>query len=517
MSNKNLFKSNPGNVKNADVVNEAGGAAYALSDKAALAQYALTGTFNGTFYATETDQLKRVLELANKCEVEFVAKLAVYARQAGLMKDTPAVLAAVVAGKSPDFLKKIFPLVVNDPKMLRNFVQIMRSGVAGRKSLGSAPKKLIQNFLAGLNDEQLFRADVGNNPSLQDIIKMVHPKAPNAQRNALYGYLLGKDHNVEELLPLARQFEVFKKDMNADMPNVPFQMLTALPLTDDHHKALAKRATWHQVRMNLNSFARHNVFNDKEVVASLAAKLQDANEVRRSRVFPYQLFSTFINIESVVPAPIKLALQNAAEVAMENVPKLEGDVEIALDVSGSMKDPVTGNRGSVTTKMRCVDVASMFAAAILRKNPLARVTPFDTVVKYVELNPLDSIMTNAQKLAACGANGGTDCATVLAKLNAENSKASLVVYVSDNQSWVQSTKTYSGETPMMREWSRFKNRNPNAKLVNIDIAPYGHAQVYEQKDVLHIGGFSDQVFDVIAMFVQGNTDLVKTIDAVNLA
>src|SRR5271167_716297 len=113
MSNKNIFKSNPGNVKDANTVNEAGGKAYVLSDKAALAQYALTGTFHATFYASDNDQLKKVLELANKCDVEFVAKLAVYARQQGLMKDTPAVLAAVVATKSSVLLKKIFPLVIN--------------------------------------------------------------------------------------------------------------------------------------------------------------------------------------------------------------------------------------------------------------------------------------------------------------------------------------------------------------------------------------------------------------------
>ena len=35
-----------------------------------------------------------------------------------------------------------------------------------------------------------------------------------------------------------------------------------------------------------------------------------------------------------------------------------------LDVSGSMGSPVTGHRGhGATTKMRCVDVAALFAAA----------------------------------------------------------------------------------------------------------------------------------------------------------
>jgi 60 kDa SS-A/Ro ribonucleoprotein len=518
MSNNNLFKSNPGNVKDANTVNEAGGKAYSLSDKAALAQYALTGTFHGTFYSTDKDQLKTVLELASKCDVEFVAKLAVYARQEGLMKDTPAVLTAVVANKSPELLKKIFPLTINDPKMLRNFVQVIRSGVVGRKSLGSAPKKLVQNFLSNLSDEQLFCADVGNNPTLADIIKMVHPKAANETRNALYGYLLNKDYNKDILIPLARSFEAFKSDMNADLPRVPFQMLTALPLTSDHWKSLAKRASWNQIRQNLNSFARHEVFNDKEALNVISNKIQDAGEVKRARVFPYQLFSTFINLDETVPMALKIGIQNAGEIAIENVPTIEGNVIIALDVSGSMKDPVTGRRGTATTKMRCVDVASMFAAAIIRKNPLARVIPFDTVVKNVELNPLDTVMTNAAKLAASGANGGTDCGVVLAQLNEQGVKADLIVMISDNQSWVQSSKTHSGETNMMREWSKFHHRNHNAKLVNIDITPYGHTQVYDQECCLNVGGFSDQVFEVVANFAKGGGEglLVKTIDAINL-
>jgi len=63
-----------------------------------LAQYAMTGCFNGTYYTSDKDQLTKTLQLANKVDPKFVAKLAVYARQKGLMKDMPAVLAAVVAG-----------------------------------------------------------------------------------------------------------------------------------------------------------------------------------------------------------------------------------------------------------------------------------------------------------------------------------------------------------------------------------------------------------------------------------
>src|ERR1035441_9965640 len=162
MSNKNLFSSKK-SVKStvskkvtkvADTVNEAGGTAYSLSDKAALAQMAMTGCFNNTYYVSEKDQLDKVLKLANKLDPKFVAKLAVYSRQRGLMKDMPAVLAAVVAGKDSELLTKIFSRVVDNPKMLRNFVQVLRSGATGRKSLGTRPKKLVQEYLNSLSGEE---------------------------------------------------------------------------------------------------------------------------------------------------------------------------------------------------------------------------------------------------------------------------------------------------------------------------------------------------------------------------
>jgi len=52
MANKSLFASFASQAApKADTVNEAGGVAYASSAKHALAQYAITGCLNSTFYA----------------------------------------------------------------------------------------------------------------------------------------------------------------------------------------------------------------------------------------------------------------------------------------------------------------------------------------------------------------------------------------------------------------------------------------------------------------------------------
>lgn len=533
MSNKKLFKSNPKGINNptyrervvkpTDTVNSAGGTAYSLSDKAALAQLAMTGCFNGTYYASDKTQLESVLQLAIKLPVEYVAKLAVYSRQKGLMKDMPAVLAACVAGQDSELLTKIFKRVVNSPKMLRNFVQVMRSGATGRKSLGTRPKKLIQAYLEAMTDEQLFRADVGNDPSLEDIIKLVHPKPYDKKRSTLYAYLLDKDYNPRDLCDLAKAYEAFKKTMKGEIPEVSFQKLTALPLTKEHWKQIAENMSWDQTKKNLNTFERHGLFADAKLTNMIVERLQNPELIRKAGVFPYQLFAAFKNVEGNIPQKVINALQRAAEVATENVPDFGCKTYVCEDVSGSMRTPVTGNRGTASTKVHCLDVAALVAATVLRKNEDAEVIPFsDHVVtqdyqgRPLKLNPMDSIMTNAEKLASLP-SGGTNCSAPLEMLNRKGAKGDLVIYVSDNESWVDRTRAQG--TALMQEWEKFKKRNPNAKLVCIDIVPNRTAQAHDRSDILNIGGFSDSVFEVIYKFVQygNNKELwVNTIEQVEL-
>ena len=60
MANKSLFASLKSRFVRTDTRNEAGGRAYTLAPRHALAQLAATGCFNGTFYATADEQLATV-------------------------------------------------------------------------------------------------------------------------------------------------------------------------------------------------------------------------------------------------------------------------------------------------------------------------------------------------------------------------------------------------------------------------------------------------------------------------
>lgn len=501
MANVQLFQS----LKNtflpaATAINAEGAPAYALTAKHRLAQYAATGCLNATFYASAEAQLATVMELCQDMEPRFIAQTTVYCRERGYMKDMPVLLAAILAAQGRAELAPVFGRVIDNGKMLRNFVQIIRSGAAGRKSLGTRPKKLVQAWLNTASEKALLSAAVGNSPSLADVVKMVHPKPSEPWRAAFFAWLIGKPYQAEALPAVLAAFEAYKRDRTQPLPDVPFQMLTALELSPQAWAQIAAQGGWHMVRMNLNSFARHGVYAVPGTVEAIAAKLRDAESIAKAKVFPYQLLSAYKAATDEVPAEIRNALQDALEIALANVPRIEGRVVVCPDVSGSMSSPVTGYRSGSTSTVRCIDVAGLVAAAMLRKNPDAEVMPFEVDVVRCRLNSRDSVMTNAQKLAAIG-GGGTNCSAPLARMNKDKVKAELVVFISDNESWIDARR--NGGTETMRQWNMFRQRNPQAKLVCIDLTPHATTQAKEQADVLNIGGFSDDVFKIIAAFAAG--------------
>ena len=518
MANKSVFASIKGRLlPKASARNAHGAPAYAYSDAHYLAQVAVTGTFGGMFYHSPEEELEYVLDLAETVEPGFLARTAIYARQHGHMKDMPAVLLAVLARREPVLFRAVFGRVVDNGKMLRTFVQVIRSGQTGRKSLGSAPKAMVQDWLNSASDRAILNANIGNDPSLADVIKMVHPKPVSAEREALFAWIVGKPCDAAKLPEALRQWMAFAKTGKGSVPDVPFQMLTQLELSSKQWARLAENGSWQMVRQNLNTFLRHGVFGVARNVDRVAAKLRDAERIAKAKAFPYQLMVAAQNLAPEMPGEIRDALHDAMEIAAGNVPKLRGQVVVCPDVSASMTWPITGYRPGASSAVRHVDVAALVAASFLRVNRGVQVLPFDTGVRNVRLEARDTILTNAERLAAL-AGGGTNCSAPLAWLNAKGRAPDLVVFVSDNQSWVDA-RTGGQGTAMMKEWEAIKRRNPQAKLVCIDIAPYGTTQAKSREDVLNIGGFSDAVFDQIAAFAEGRTGpehWVREIEAIAL-
>lgn len=248
----------------ANAVNEAGGRAYQREPKVELAQLAATGCFGNTFYITAEVQLDRILALCTKiAEAEgeqFIAQCAVYAHQRGLMKDTPAVMLAWLAAQESDLVEAIWPRIITNGRMLRGFVQAIRSGAVGRKSFGTRLRRCIRLWLEERPYEKLINDSVGQTPSLADIVKMAHPKPADKARAAFYGWLLGKEYDKRSLPAVVREYERFKTSPTGTPPAVDFRLLSSLKMEPEQWAGLAASMGWQALRMNLDTSTSSHPF-----------------------------------------------------------------------------------------------------------------------------------------------------------------------------------------------------------------------------------------------------------------
>ncbi len=491
---------------------------------------------------------------------QYLAKLALYAREKAFMKDMPAALLVALSVRDTELMHRVFDRVIDNGRVLRTVFQMIRSGQfknktgKGRVGLSSSVQRAFQRWLNTVSVGKLLSASIGNDPSLRDILRMARPTPTDNARRAMFGWLTGKDVEkwapaTEADLPADVQSLIAYRNSESEeaqaliaggLDNVRWDLLSDAAKGPKVWTALARKMGPQALRMNLNTLLRHDVFHVaaslrdadaslgetglRDMVDYVAERIADKSEIRRSKQFPYQYFAAYLNADDNVPQKIKTALHKAAEIACGNVPELPGPVVIGLDTSGSMSSAVTGHRGrGATSKMRCIDVAALFAAAILRRNPDSVVIPFDTSAYDAKIDPNDSILSLAERLAKYG-GGGTDCSLPLVAANQKHAKRKFagIILVSDNESWVGTGR--HGSTAVMTAWESFvanqrklAGKEARPKLINIDLQPYQTVQACERADIMNIGGFSDAVFNVISAFLADNNQrFVAEVEAIEL-
>ncbi len=539
MANPNLFRPQSSPPTPTDAVNEAGGRAYRLSPKQALAQLAATGCFQGTYYADADTQLQMLIDLVQQVDDPiYLAKLALYAREKAMMKDMPAALLLLLSKRDMPLFHQIFDRVVDNGRMLRTLFQMLRSGAFGRKSLSYGLQRAFQRWLNRASVSQLLSAAIGKNPSLRDVLRAARPTPPDQQRRALFGWLTGRPapkwhpatwadlpEEVTALIAFRQAVAEASQVQLLERYRFRWDLLADSARGETVWKALARQMGPQALRMNLNTLLRHKVLQDPAMVHYVAQRLADPEEIVRSRQFPYQYLAAYLNADPDLPQPLRDALETATEIACGNVPELAGPIVIGLDVSGSMSCSVTGSRRGGASKMRCIDVAALFAAAIVRRNPGSLLIAFDTESHEVEIDPDEKILALSARLAQYG-GGGTDCSIPLRTANQHQHHRQRAfagcVLISDNESWIGEGR--ANQTAVMEQWNAFvrnqiRLQGPQAepKLVCIDLQPYTTVQAPDRADILNVGGFSDAVFTVVSTFLRDDAQhFVEQVEAIDL-
>lgn len=493
MPNRKTFAT----TKPPDAVNAAGGSAFARSDEESLAQMICTGCGNDGAYVSAEKSVAELVALANKVSPVFLAKATVYARRFGKMKDMPTLGIAVLSRRDPALCRQVFHKVIDNGRMVRGLVQIVGSGVAGRKSLGTVLKRGVARWFEQTDVDTIYRQSVGNAPTLGFCVKLSHPKVTHGTKHQLFRHLMGQaDVRIEGLPQAYHQLAAFTAATNpVACPPLPFEMLANACPTPLHWSLAADVLSWDALRRNLNVLKSKGAFDVPGCVERVAARLRLPPP---HGIMPYAAYTALLFAEDM-PNAIRDAMHAALERSVENVPSLPGKVLIAVDVSGSMRFSVTGYRQGATSKMRLVDVASLFACSFWRRAQDADLIAVDLAIRPTRFERLDTLATCATQLGGFG-GGGTNLSLVVEHAR-WHGPFDVVYLVSDNESW-QHAETI-GETMA----------GSVRKLILHDLTPNATTQARTKRDrVLNVGGFSDAVFDVIEKFVIGRqswTDVIE--------
>ncbi len=487
MSRFNIFsraKSAP------DTVNRAGGEAYRASDEYKLASLLLTSFVTDQYYRTGGKALAELVGLTAKVDPGFAARAAVYARREYGMRTITHATAALLSRRlsgHPDAKAFYDQIVVRPDDMLEIRAALK---LIGERKLTNGMKKGFAAAFDRFDGYQIakYRAD-NKDIKLVDMVNLVHPVPTQRNAAALQALVEGTLTNTE----------TWEAKLSA----------AGTEATSDTDKADRKAAAWNGLirEGKLGYFAllrnlRNILEQAPDLVPLVCEQLVDEKRLRGSKVLPFRLLTAYKQIAGKGRNERKViaALERAADLACANMPVLNNTL-VVIDNSGSMACPVAGSKHA-----KCNETGALFGFA-LAKRCNADLMEFGTQARMIPYRHSQTAMDFAMNFEKNNKVGhGTDFKAIFGKLKHAYDR---VVIFSDMQGWIG----YHCPKDAFKVYRKRTGANPF--IYSVDLAGYGSLQFPESK-VATMAGFSEKMFDVMAMAETDPAALIKRIRAVEL-
>lgn len=451
-------------------VNLAGGAAYTETAKLELSSLACTSLLKDKFYESEPATLVRLNSLLDQVSARFAAQTAVFARHEFGMRSISHVIAGEIAlrVKGEPWTKDFLQAVIRRPDDVLEILSYIKSKT---NVIPNSVKKGLGAALSGMSEYSLakYKKDT-NEISMIDAVNLLHPKHTPALEKLIKG-TLGTADTWETALTQAGEAE----DSELAKQNAWAELVKGNKLG---YMALLR---------NLRNILQHA----PETIDLVCQQLTDAKAVKKSLLFPYR-FKTAAETLASEPNASELigALNDACDIALCNVPVFDGKTLVVVDVSGSMRG-------------KPAEIAALFAATLLKAND-ADFMVFSTDASYRSINPRDSLLTIAKEIQFSG--GGTNFHSIFQRANRAYNR---VVILSDMQGWMRSEGASMPAT--LDEYKKKYDADP--LVYSFDLQGYGTLQL-PAKNIFCLAGFSDKVFDIMAMLEEDKNGFVNAIERV---
>lgn len=481
--------------------NHEGAKAYKLSSEMELYTLVCTTALSNKFYESANTRLDRLRSLVKSVDPLFVARLAVYAREKMYLRTIPLVLTVELAKihSGDSLVSRLTERVIQRADEITELLAYYtlandRKGAKVLNKVSNQVKKGIGKAFNKFNEYQFAKYNRKTSIRMKDALFISHAKPENEEMKALF------------------------KKIAEDTLETPYTWETQL--SEAGQKGLETRLIWEDLIDSKKVGYMALLRNLRNILESGASKahvqkvcdfLSSPEMVARSRQFPFRFLSAYRMLSgdnpgrrwdtlNMRPAPnspyvsmVLNALEKAVKSSIMNIPMFKDEtVLIASDVSGSMFDRV-----SEKSIVRQYDIGLLMGMLLNTKCDAVTTGIFGDTWKTKNL-PTDQVLTNLSKLYAIEGEVGysTHGYKVLQWANRQKVSYDRIMIFTDEQ-------MYGGS--IQNEWTKYKNKNPNAKLYLFDLSGYGNTPLDTSKgsDVYIIAGWSDEVFKVMANLEKG--------------
>ncbi|MDD3040556.1 TROVE domain-containing protein [Bacteroides sp.] len=472
--------------KTAVIRNKAGGLAEALPPKEELMTRVFTCFVNepGAYGNADAE----LIALANRVLIrdpEYVLKLAVYARHEMHMRSVPILLwtlyansgnktvvnaadyGCAIVSRADEILelmsaqKGMFP----DQRRPFNSVRLPRiTKVVIRRSLNKFDAYQFAKYNGGSGE---FR--------FRDAIFLTHPTPKDIEQQKIFQSL------VDETIESADTWE---------------HAISTLGSNKQAWTDMIPKMGYMGLLRNLRNFESHKIS-----ASLIAPRLTNPHAVANSKQFPFRFLSAYKMVETT---EYKRITEEAMEVSIGNIPKIQGRTLILVDVSGSMDSPLSGK-----SSMTRYDIAGLFGAIcpkIFQQHTLVSfATDFQQVILPKELSSLAC----ARMMRSVNVGWSTEAWKPIDAIIRAKMVYDRILIVSDMQCY--SSRGTSASVSSL--FDRYLHEvNPNCRIYSIDLAGYGTAQVNIQNpNVYLLAGWSEKILNLIPMVE--TEDMVSIIES----
>ncbi len=284
------------------------------------------------FYTDGKTVADTIAALVPRCRPAYVAAAAVYARSTLHLRHAPLLVVREMV-RHPEhrmLVGKLLPDVIQRPDEIAEFMAIYWKDKPG-SPIAKQVKLGLGRAFAKFNEFELAKWDRGD-IKLRDVMFLVHAKPPGGTGITKYARSAAKD--AGKVLQLNEAEARYYRLAEGQMP-IPETWETMLSAGGD------KKATFEGLmldnKLGALAFLR-NLRGMKEAGVDRDLIKAYSEKVKLDRVLPYR----FIAAARVVPT-MEDILEPMMLRAMSSMPKLPGRTLLLIDVSGSMKQPLSEN------------------------------------------------------------------------------------------------------------------------------------------------------------------------------